>query len=409
MSAQAQVKNVDLIQIAVSSNNVEMVRLLLQQGANVNAINDFGETPLHLAIALAKDYNVCRLLLERSADLQNRNADSKTPLHTFFSPVVKQVLSRHCDYIDLSALDRNGMSILHFLAWSSKTTNDEFRDFYERSQTNLGAVNTDGLSLLHLAAQRGNLGVVQYLAHTCKDFYALVSLQDSRGRTALHYTMESKRGAQVATLLLSCGAEFGARDHEGRLVLHHAAKLGRLPAVKGLVAALNADLADQLCSLDIWELTPEMVAMVYAKDDVATFLKGETARLLEMDPQAVTKHCVKRRGTWSRHAISPGRPNGEADALLLMPTATAMKEEGADVSFKRNKTLEFGSWSKRGLKRWPTFRLSGCPGQLNARYVWLTWIITSVIVIWMMIGALLISPLYNGMSGENLDEGWLNQ
>lgn len=60
-------------------------------------------SPLHLAIALAKDYEITRILIDNGADISNRNTECKTPLHTFFSPTVDLVLRYHGDLFDLSA------------------------------------------------------------------------------------------------------------------------------------------------------------------------------------------------------------------------------------------------------------------------------------------------------------------
>jgi ankyrin repeat protein len=55
----------------------EMLQLLLQAGAKVNARNAFGHTPLHLAVG---DRRAVEILIAAGADVRARNGFGKTPL-----------------------------------------------------------------------------------------------------------------------------------------------------------------------------------------------------------------------------------------------------------------------------------------------------------------------------------------
>jgi ankyrin repeat protein len=56
----------------------ELIELLLESGANVNAKNALGNTPLHLAV---KDRRAVETLLAAGAEVNVRNGLDKTPLH----------------------------------------------------------------------------------------------------------------------------------------------------------------------------------------------------------------------------------------------------------------------------------------------------------------------------------------
>jgi ankyrin repeat protein len=56
----------------------DLIELLLQNGADVNARNALGNTPLHLAV---KDRRAVEALLAAGADVNARNGLDKTPLH----------------------------------------------------------------------------------------------------------------------------------------------------------------------------------------------------------------------------------------------------------------------------------------------------------------------------------------
>ncbi|KAA6412014.1 MAG: hypothetical protein FRX48_04164 [Lasallia pustulata] len=127
--------------------------------------------------------------------------------------------------------------------------------------------------MLHLAAQRGNVPVVEYLVYAAKDFN--INHRDSRGRTVLHYGVENKRARDTITALKSHGADIWARDCQERSALHHAAKLGNLPAVKALLAL---GMADELRAVDCFGMTPLKIAAYHKAHGVLTFLAGIESR-----------------------------------------------------------------------------------------------------------------------------------
>lgn len=258
-------------------------------------------TPLHLAVALSKDYNVSRVLLENGGDLHNRNADGKTPLHTFPSQVSEQILRCHGCLLDLSTRDHRGMSLLHYLAWSSKTSKETFRRYHERSSLDLRTIDAEGRSMLHLAAQRGNVPVVEYLICAAKDFD--MNQRDSRGRTVLHYAVENKRACDTLTALISHGADIWARDCHKQSALHHAAKLGNMPAVRALLAL---GMVDELHAVDCFGMTPWKLAAYHKTQEVLTFLEEMESRL-ESGPGLVG-YRDPSAPTQTRHDVLPMSP-----------------------------------------------------------------------------------------------------
>lgn len=68
-----------MLYVAVFRDHADMSKLLLDHGAEVNACNANGYTPLHWAARRSCSL-VVRLLLERGADMNILNEDGETPL-----------------------------------------------------------------------------------------------------------------------------------------------------------------------------------------------------------------------------------------------------------------------------------------------------------------------------------------
>ena len=74
------------LEAAAASGDVNMVKFLIDHGAEVKARSDLGETPLHF---VAKDPEVIKVLVAKGADVNARDRDGNTPLHAFQSNFVE--------------------------------------------------------------------------------------------------------------------------------------------------------------------------------------------------------------------------------------------------------------------------------------------------------------------------------
>ncbi|XRM49297.1 hypothetical protein ABZX51_012169 [Aspergillus tubingensis] len=95
---------------------------------------------------------------------------------------------------------------------------------------------SQGKTALHISAERGDVGIVQFLLIQGVD----VNCADGWGRTALHYAVRAAH-VDIVTQLLAAGAEIGARDHHGQSPLHVAVDVGSEVIVR-LLADEGADL-----------------------------------------------------------------------------------------------------------------------------------------------------------------------
>ena len=224
---------ISLLHIAVRANHIELVKLLLREGADVNASEEDGETPLHWATAQKDGYEIARTLVENGADIGNVTVDGRTPLHTIYTNTVGSMIKADHLLEDTFA-DSRGMSLSHYLAWSGKTPPNLFERGRSHDRSSVWARDELGRTCLHLAAQRGNLKLLKHLLAlgSSSDLETI----DNHGLTVAHHAMQCGN-CDVLDYLLEMGADVKAQDKRSRNILHHAIQWGNVAAVKKMTAS----------------------------------------------------------------------------------------------------------------------------------------------------------------------------
>lgn len=84
---------------AANNNQVEVVKLLLNTGADINGLSGIAKrSALHEA-ALRGNYEIVKLLIDTGADINIRNAHDRTPLYYVTSPPVPLSKPNNADLI----------------------------------------------------------------------------------------------------------------------------------------------------------------------------------------------------------------------------------------------------------------------------------------------------------------------
>ena len=202
--------------------------LVVEHASNINARGVYKEsTPLHLASDKGHS-EVVRVLLEHGADVEAQNEDKLTPLHRASrsgrGQVVRVLLEQGAD---AAAFDRNRMTPLHWASFGGYV--EVTRTLLERSK-DVAARDKNGWTPLHWAAFEGRVEVVRILLKRGVD----ATVRDKAGRTPLHRS-SSEGHIQVTRVLLEQGVDTTAQDMDGRTVLHRASIGGHVKIVRFLL------------------------------------------------------------------------------------------------------------------------------------------------------------------------------
>ncbi|KAL0046438.1 hypothetical protein WJX82_008505 [Trebouxia sp. C0006] len=164
---------------------LETVKTLFSHHAQFAATNHQGETPLHLALA-KKHLEMSKLLLDAGADINARDNKGMTSFHN----AVKQDLYKTVDFLmlqhrpDFSVADLEGTTPLHTAA--SQQGFAICKCLLEAG-ANINARDNQGKTCLHCAIHQHDLAVVKLLLQHAPD----VTIADHKGWTALHIAAKS--------------------------------------------------------------------------------------------------------------------------------------------------------------------------------------------------------------------------
>ena len=212
----------DLHQVVSRENiSVSAVEDALEAGADPNARNEFGSTPLHFTWGEDTDPEITRALIEGGADVNAVNDDGETPLHE-------------------AAWGSDNPIIVELLLDGGADT--EIKD-------------NRGNTPLHRAAAHGEIEIIELLLDRGAD----INASNDSGETPLYQALTTRQtfiedGLGVARLLLERGADPGGRT------------LWRF-ATPGIIVDGEQDMGD-----------PEIVALLleYGADPTGTNSGGVT-------------------------------------------------------------------------------------------------------------------------------------
>lgn len=218
------------LHLAASKNQVHVVEFLLEKGAAVDPKSDERRTPLFRA-ADKGAADVVKLLMDRGADVTIRDTELQSVLHAAVGhPRAMEVLLQSPAVMSLiTEKDVHGFSAVHYAAKKGDIKNLELLAAKNKTAA---SVTSDSLDTpIHVAAKYGWTEAVEKLMD--RQNARILNLQNSHGRTPLHYAcLEGNDITTAALLKLGATVE---RDQNDRSPLHLAALKGSAQCCKAIL------------------------------------------------------------------------------------------------------------------------------------------------------------------------------
>jgi ankyrin repeat protein len=288
------------LQAGLAKGNIDIVLLLLDNGADVNSPDQFGWSPLHYASESGRR-DLVEFLLEHHADVNIRDQHGSTPLH---------IASARGELEIVQALLRHG-------ADADRRSNDGFTPLHSASHGGSVAVlmellhiedvnvQADGFqTLLHIASKFGHLDVIEFLIQ----YGAAIDTKTPERETALHLGCGKYGCIEVARFLVDHGADPNSRDNMGNTPFHVASINGHLDIIRLLL-----DLIPDVDVRGRDQTTPLMLASWNGMLEASRFL---------IENGADVNSAADEGWTASHYASA----SGHFDILLLL------LDHGADIN-----------------------------------------------------------------------------
>ncbi|XP_076449866.1 protein phosphatase 1 regulatory subunit 16A-like [Babylonia areolata] len=181
----------------------ELMKLLLDHNANVNACDSEMWTPLHAA-ATCGHMNLCKHLIDRGAELLAVNADGNMPYDICEDEIT-------LDYIE-TEMSKRGITQEQIDVTRLATEHQMLADLKEfvSQGGDLEIVDQTGATLLHIASANGYIEVVDFLLnnHVCVD------TRDKDSWQAVHAAAYWAQ-QEILELLVDSGADLDAKTKSG--------------------------------------------------------------------------------------------------------------------------------------------------------------------------------------------------
>ncbi|WP_302368245.1 ankyrin repeat domain-containing protein [Brachyspira aalborgi] len=212
--------------IAVGNSYIDTAKILIENGANINAVDFEGWSALSYVVNNG-DIEIAKLLLENKAKIKDELLIAiKSPIVESSINIMKLLIDNKAN---INYTDENGFNPLNIAIESGDM---ELTKFLITNGANVNSLMQDGVSLIGYAIAQNNMDLLQILIenganvnYTGGDSWANTPLQ-----TASRLGLDN-----VVRILLTRNADINATDINGNTALHTAALNSQLSAVKLLL------------------------------------------------------------------------------------------------------------------------------------------------------------------------------
>jgi ankyrin repeat protein len=334
-----------LLQQAVLYDKPDVVKLLIDSGADINLFDDRDSTPLIMAILENKN-DLANILIDRGANLNMKDIYGRTPLHFAAQKKNSFVLQKLLENpeIKIESMDSVNVSPLSYAATfgdidcirilldnganiNSEDINSWTPLFYAVQYGKIDAVkllidrganilkkNKFGNTLLHLACKRNNYDMVKFLleigaAKTIND-------RDNVGLTALIYAVDNQN-FDVVKLLIENGADIALKDNNGNSAL----KLSKDPS------EINTFLKNKAREIIHKKVTTDLIENQRQQEVLQNLMSNINAELLIREEERLEAKKVTKK---NKQKLAKQRKNEEKTQKEILENQLKREKEEND-------------------------------------------------------------------------------
>ena len=210
--------------VAFDAGHYSLAAILLKEAMGINGLDERGWTPLMIAIT-ADDWDLVRELLNDGANIMaghKENALDVAEMMESEKKLLEVVVAVKGTNIDIKGIP--------LLMWAIIKGHIDIVKYLVEQGADLNAQDEDGWTVLMWAAQRGHIDIVRYLVEQGAE----VNLQYKDGYTALMQAVREGH-TSIVRYLVEHGADLSVQDRMGGTALMQAAQRGHIDIVRYLV------------------------------------------------------------------------------------------------------------------------------------------------------------------------------
>lgn len=310
------------IHMATKQRDIEILKIVIDAGCNLDLQNGKGQTALHLAAANEMEEFV-RLLCQAGADPDVQDNEHQSAIHLATARGYQRIVDFLSERFKASITNRtkDGSTLMHL---ASSAYNAQAALGFIRKGIPIHMPNKEGAKCIHIASIRGHVEVVKAIVakgenvdSRTKDGFtplhlavkfgkhelveALLGLGANLqlkavkgGETALHLATQVSDGQDCVDLLIRSGADVDAIDSRLETPLHFATRANNIKAVELLL--------NDGAKLDLQNELGENILHLSVKDSNLILIRD-----------IIIQHAItKRKVTQAKRLINQANNKGES-------------------------------------------------------------------------------------------------